>query len=62
MHLHPNLYPHNHDLKEIIMVDQKKFDELVVSTTKYLQDLLDRVNKLENQLAELKVKKAKKDD
>ena len=44
------------------MVDQKKFDELVVSTTKYLQDLLDRVNKLENQLAEMKVKKAKKDD
>jgi tRNA(Phe) wybutosine-synthesizing methylase Tyw3 len=44
------------------MVDQKKFDELVESTTKYLQDLLDRVNKLENQLAELKVKKAKKDD
>jgi hypothetical protein len=44
------------------MVDQKKFDELVQSTTKYLQDLLDRVNKLENQLAELKVKKAKKDD
>jgi uncharacterized protein YlxW (UPF0749 family) len=44
------------------MVDQKKFDQLVESTTKYLQDLLDRVNKLENQLAELKVKKAKKDD
>jgi len=44
------------------MVDQKKFDELVQSTTKYLQDLLDRVNKLENQLAELRVKKAKKDD
>ena len=44
------------------MVDQKKFDELVESTTKYLQDLLDRVNKLENQIAELKVKKVKKDD
>jgi len=44
------------------MVYQKKFDQLVESTTKYLQDLLDRVNKLENQLAELKVKKAKKDD
>ncbi len=44
------------------MVDQKKFDELVTSTTKYLQDLLDRVNKLENQIAEMKVKKAKKDD
>ncbi len=44
------------------MVDQKKFDELVESTTKYLQDLLNRVNKLENQIAELKVKKVKKDD
>ena len=44
------------------MVDQKKFDELVESTTKYLQDLLDRVNKLENQIAEMKVKKVKKDD
>ncbi len=44
------------------MVDQKKFDELVTSTTKYLQDLLDRVNKLENQIAEMKVKKVKKDD
>ena len=44
------------------MVDQKKFDELVASTTKYLQDLLDRVNKLENQLAELKVKKATKEE
>ena len=44
------------------MVDQKKFDQLVELTTKYLQDLLDRVNKLENQLAELKVKKVKKDD
>lgn len=36
------------------MVDQKKFDELVGSTTKYLQDLLDRVAKLEAQVAELK--------
>ena len=44
------------------MVDQKKFDQLVESTTKYLQDLLDRVNKLENQLAELKAKRTKKDD
>jgi hypothetical protein len=44
------------------MVDQKKFDELVASTTKYLQGLLDRVNKLENQLAELKAKRTKKDD
>ena len=44
------------------MVDQKKFDELVESTTKYLQDLLDRVTKLENQIAEMKVKKGKKDE
>ena len=44
------------------MVDQKKFDELVISTTKYLQDLHNRVNKLENQLAEMKVKKGKKDE
>ena len=36
------------------MVDQKKFDELVGSTTKYLTDLLQRVNKLEEQVAELK--------
>lgn len=36
------------------MVSQEKFDELVASTTKYLQDLLDRVNKLEAQVAELK--------
>ena len=36
------------------MVSQEKFDELVASTTQYLQDLLDRVNKLEAQVAELK--------
>lgn len=44
------------------MVDQKKFDELVESTTKYLQDLLNRVNKLENQLAALKSAKGKAKD
>lgn len=44
------------------MVDQKKFDAMVEATTKYLQDLLDRVGKLENQLAELQIKKAKKDE
>jgi hypothetical protein len=39
------------------MVDQKKFDELVASTTHYLQDLLNRVNSLEKEVAELKTKK-----
>ena len=40
-------------------VSSKQFDELVASTTKYLQDLMDRVAKLEATVAELK--KAKKD-
>lgn len=44
------------------MVDQKKFDELVASTTRYLQDLLDRVGKLEAEVAELKAKKGAKKD
>ena len=44
------------------MVDQKKFDELVASTTRYLQDLLDRVSKLEADVAALSKKGAKKDD
>ena len=44
------------------MVDQKKFDELVEATTKYLQDLLDRVNKLENQLAALQSARGKAKD
>lgn len=39
------------------MVDQKKFDELVASTTHYLQDLLNRVSSLEKEVAELKTKK-----
>ena len=45
------------------MVDQKKFDELVASTTHYLQDLLNRVNTLEAEVAELKKKpvRGKKD-
>jgi hypothetical protein len=49
------------------MVDQKKFDELVESTTRYLQQLMDRVSKLEKEVGELKAKKTisrstKKDD
>ena len=53
--------PPNHGLKETTMqpVSSKQFDELVASTTKYLQDLMDRVSKLEAAVAEMK--KAKKD-
>lgn len=43
------------------MVDQKKFDELVASTTHYLQDLLNRVTALEAKVAELSKPKGKKD-
>ena len=39
------------------MVDQKKFDELVESTTNYLQQLLNRVGVLEKEVKELKAKK-----
>ena len=39
------------------MVDQKKFDELVESTTNYLQQLLNRVGALEKEVKELKAKK-----
>jgi hypothetical protein len=39
------------------MVEQKKFDELVASTTNYLQQLLDRVGVLEKEVKELKAKK-----
>lgn len=39
------------------MVSEQKFNELVESTTKYLQDLLNRVNKLEKELADAKAKK-----
>lgn len=39
------------------MVSEQKFNELVESTTKYLQDLLNRVNKLEKELADTKAKK-----
>ena len=36
------------------MIDQRKFDELVDNTTRYLTDILKRLAKLEEQLAELK--------
>jgi glycerol-3-phosphate responsive antiterminator len=39
------------------MVDQKKFDELVESTTNYLQQLMNRVGALEKEVKELKAKK-----
>lgn len=43
------------------IVTETKFNELVNSTTQYLQDLLDRVQKLEAQVAALKSKKGKAD-
>jgi len=46
-----------HDPTRIIMVDQKKFDELVENTTKYLTDLMKRVASLESEVKELKVAK-----
>ena len=39
------------------MVDQKKFDELVDNTTKYLQLLMDRVAQLETRVDELESRK-----
>ena len=36
------------------MVDQRKFDELVDNTTRYLTDILKRLAKVEQQLTELK--------
>jgi hypothetical protein len=36
------------------MVDQRKFDELVDNTTRYLTDILKRLAKLEEEVAELK--------
>ena len=36
------------------MVDQRKFDELVDNTTRYLTDILKRLVKLEEEVAELK--------
>lgn len=42
------------------MVQQDKFDELVASTTKYLQTLMDKTADLEARIAKLE-KKEKKD-
>lgn len=36
------------------MVDQRKFDELVDNTTRYLTDILKRLAELESQVAEMK--------
>lgn len=44
------------------MVSDQKFDELVNSTTKYLQDLMNRVAALEADLAKSKKGKTKNDD
>lgn len=45
------------------MVHKEQFDELVASTTRYLQDLMNRVIALEAKIAELESKKgAKKND
>jgi len=39
------------------MVDQKKFDELVESTTRYLQLLMDKVAAAEKRIEALEAKK-----
>lgn len=39
------------------LVTQQKFDELVKSTTHYLQDLVNRVGDLESKVAELETPK-----
>lgn len=45
------------------MVQQEKFDELVASTTKYLQLLMDKANALDERLQALEAKKkATKDE
>lgn len=41
-------------------VTQDKFDELVASTTKYLQDLINKNVELENRVAALESKKVTK--
>ena len=43
--------------KEIIVVDDKKFDEMVENTTKYLQMLMDKNADLEKRIAALEAKK-----
>lgn len=52
--------PPLHGLKEITMlqpITQEKFDELVASTTKYLQLLMDKTTALEERVAKLESKK-----
>ena len=39
------------------LVDEKKFNELVESTTNYLQQLMNRVGTLEKEVEALKAKK-----
>jgi BMFP domain-containing protein YqiC len=43
------------------LVTEDKFNELVGSTTNYLQDLINRVSALEAKVAELESKPAKKE-
>lgn len=43
-------------------ITQEKFDELVASTTKYLQILMDRTADLEKRLEALEAKKGAKKD
>lgn len=43
------------------LVTEDKFNELVSSTTSYLQNLLNRVTELEKQVEELSKKPAKKE-
>ena len=44
------------------MVQQDKFDELVASTTKYLQLLMDKVSALEERVAKVEGKKKSTSD
>ena len=39
------------------MVDQRKFDELVENTTRYLTDILKRLAEIESKVAELETPK-----
>lgn len=59
------VFPLYHGLKETTMlqpITQEKFDELVTSTTKYLQILMDRTADLEKRLEALEAKKGAKKD
>ena len=58
---------YNATFKEIIVVDERKFDELVENTTRYIQLLLDKNTDLERRITALEAKKptikrAAKDD